>query len=166
MPRMWIHFQLAGMAPKGRCKEKGNATAWAKMPTSVRNQGLLLDRDCMKGFIMEHIRGLIRIYNVCGIQDERAWDLSYDIIFLDPVTTGHFSQFQLMLPHHRSRSSPFQEWWAAFHSYRRQMFDKTRDRMNNWRSDNTHAYGDQVYRSNPQPTSLGKDTHTGEHSSW
>jgi len=100
------------MAPKGSSKGKGKARA--KMPTSVINRRLSLDRDCIKGFISEHIRGLIRIYNVCGVKDERAWDLFYYIIFLDPVTTRQFSQFQLMLPHRRSRSSSFQEWWAAF----------------------------------------------------
>ena len=149
------------MAPKGSRKGKGKATARAKMPTSVINRRLSLDRDRIKGFVSEHIRGLIRIYNVCGVKDERAWDLFYDIIFLDPVTTRHFSQFQLMWPHRRSRSSPFQEWWAAFRSYMGQMFDKTRDQMNNWRWDNTRAIEDQVDRTNPATTILGKVKHTG-----
>jgi len=95
------------MAPKGSGKGKGKAGA--KMPTSVINRRLSLDRDCIDGFISEHIRGLIRIYNVCGVKDVRAWDLSYDKIFLDPVTTRQISQFQLMWPHRRSRSSPFRE---------------------------------------------------------
>jgi len=112
------------MAPKGSRKGKGKATARANMPTSVINQRLSFDRDRIKGFIPEYIRGLIRVYNGCGVTDERAWDLFYDIIFLDPVTTRHFSQFQLMWPHHRSRSSPFREWWAAFCLYMGQMFDK------------------------------------------
>jgi len=141
------------MAPKGSRKGKGKATARAKMPTLVINRRLSLDRDRIKGFITEHIRGLIPIYNVSGVKDERAWDLCYDIIFLDPVTTRHFSQFQLMWPHRRSSSSPFREWWAAFSSYMGQMFDKTRDQMNNWRWDNPRAFGDQVDRSNPQTTS-------------
>jgi hypothetical protein len=47
-----------------------------------------------------------------------------------------------------------------------QMFDKTRDQMNNWRWDNPHAFRDQVDRSNPQTTSLGKVKRTGEHFSW
>jgi hypothetical protein len=123
--RMSIHCRLTAMATKGGSKGKGNARA--KMPTSVINRRLLFDRDRIKGFISEHIRGLIPIYNVCGVKDARAWDLFYDIIFLDPVTTRHFSQFQLTWPHHRSRSSPFLEWWAAFRSYMGQMFDKTRD---------------------------------------
>jgi len=118
------------MAPKGSSKGKGEATARAKMPTSVINRRLSLDRDRIKEFISEHIRGLIRIYNVCGVKDERAWDLFYDIIFLDPVTTCHFSQFQLMWRHRRSWSSPFRERWAAFRSYMGQMFDKTRDQTN------------------------------------
>jgi len=78
------------MAPKGSRKEKGKATARAKMLTSVINRRLSLDRDGIKGFILEHICGLIWIYNVCGVQDERAWDLFHDIIFLDPVRTCHF----------------------------------------------------------------------------
>jgi len=78
------------MAPTGSRKEKGNATARVKMPTSVINRRLSLDRDRIQGFIPEHIRGLIRIYNVCGVKDDKAWDLFYDIIFLNPVTTHHF----------------------------------------------------------------------------
>jgi len=152
------------MAPKG--SSKGTGKARAKMPTSVINRRLSLDRDRIMGFISEHICGLIRIYNVSGIKDERAWDLFYDTIFLDPVTTRNFSQFQLMWPHIRSRSSPFREWWAAFRSYMGQMFDKTRDQMNHWRWDNPHAFGDQVDRSNRQTTSSGKVKHTGEHFSW
>jgi len=98
------------MAPKGSCKEMGKATARAKMPTSVINRRLSLNRDRKKVFISEHICGLIRIYNVCGVKDERAWDLFYDIIFLDTVMTHHLSQFQLLWPQRRSRSSPFREW--------------------------------------------------------
>jgi hypothetical protein len=136
------------------------------MPTSVINRRMSLDRDRIKGFISEHIRGLIQIYNVWGVKDERAWDLFYDIIFLDPVMTRHFSQFQLMWPHPRGRSSPFREWWAAFRSYMGQIFDKTCDQMNNWRWDNPRAFGDKVNRSNPQTTSLGKVKRTGERFSW
>jgi hypothetical protein len=157
--RMYIHFQLTAIAPKG---SKGKGKARAKMPTSVINRHLSLDRDCIKGFISEHIRGLIRIYNVSGVKDERAWDLFYDMFFLDPVTTRHISQFQLMWPHRLSRSSPFWEWWAAFRSYMGQMFDKTRDQMNNCRWDNPCGLGDQVDHSNPQTTSSGKVKLTGE----
>jgi len=47
-----------------------------------------------------------------------------------------------------------------------QMFDKTRDQMNNWRWDNPHAFRDQVDRSNPQTTSSGKVKRTGKRFSW
>jgi hypothetical protein len=76
------------MAPKGCSKEKGKART--KMPTSVINRGLSFDRDRIKGFISEHILGLIRIYSVCGVKHEWACDLFYDKIFLDLVTTCHF----------------------------------------------------------------------------
>jgi len=137
---MEIHCQLTAMATKG--SSRGTWKARAKMPTSVINQRLSLDWDRIKGFISEHILGLTQLYNVCGVMDERAWDLFYDIVFLDPVTTCHYSQFQLMWPHRRSRSSPFRESWATFRSYMGRMFDKTRDKMNNWRWDNPHAFGD------------------------
>jgi len=88
------------------------------------NRRLSLDRDGIKGLISEHVRKLIRIYNVCGVKDERAWDIFYDIIFLDAVTTRHISQFQLMWPHCGSRSSPFREWCPTFCSYMGQMFHK------------------------------------------
>jgi len=148
------------MARKGSSKGKGKDMA--KMSTSVINRRLSLDWNCLKEFISEHIRRLIRIYHVCGVKDERAWDLFYDIIFLDPVTTRHFSEFQLMWPHRRRRSSPFREWWAALRSYMGQMFDKTRDQMNNWGWDNPHAFGDQVDRSIPQTTCSGKVKRTSE----
>jgi hypothetical protein len=61
---------------------------------------------------------------------------------------------------------PFQEWWAAIRSYMGQMFDKTRDQMNNWRWHNPRAGGDQVDRSNLQTTSSGKVNRTGERFSW
>jgi hypothetical protein len=136
------------------------------MPTSVMNQCLSLDQDGMKGFILEHICGPIRIYNVCGINDERVWDVLHDIIFLDRVTTGHFSQFQLMSPCRRSRSSHFWYWCAAFPSYMGQMFDTTHEQMTNWRWDNPRAFGDQGNRSNLQTFCLGKVIHTTEGISW
>jgi len=153
---MEIKFQLAAMALEGSRKGQGKATATAKMPTSVINWRLFLDLNRIKGFISEDIHGLIRRSNVCGIKDEWAWDLFYDIIFLDSVTTRHCSQFQLMWPHRRRRSSPFREWWAAFRSYMGQMFDKTHDQMNIWRWDNHRAYRDRVNRSNLQTTRSGK----------
>ena len=119
------------MAPK--CTSKGKGKARAKMTTSGINQRQSLDRDCITGLISEPIRGLIRIYNVCGVNEEREWNLIYEIIFLDRVTTRRFSQFHLMWPHSSTRSSPFREWKDALRTYMGQMFDKTRDQMNNWR---------------------------------
>ena len=124
------------------------------------------DRDHIQGFISENIRGLIWIYKVCGVHDERAWDLIDDIIFIDPVTTRHFSHFQLMWPHHSSRWSPCREWWAAFRSYMGQRVDKTRDQMNNGRRDNPRAFGDQVDCFNTHTTSWGRVKSTGDHFSW
>ena len=133
------------MAPKGSSKGKGKARA--KMPTSGINRRLSFDQDSINGFISEHIHGLIRIYNVCGVKDERAWDLFYDIIFLDPDTTRHISQFQLMWPHRRTRSSPLREGWAAFRSSMGQMMDSTHNQMSNWRWDTPRSFGDQVDHS-------------------
>jgi len=152
------------MALNSSRKGKGNAKA--KMPTSVINRHLSLDWDCIPGFISEIIRGLIQIYNVCGVKHQMAWDLFYDMIFLDPVTTRHISQFQLMWPHCRSRRSPFWEWWAPYCSYMGQMVDKTLDHMNNWRWDYLCAFGDTVDRSNPQITSSGKVERTSKRFSW
>jgi hypothetical protein len=118
--------------------------------------------DRINGFISEHILGLIQIYNVCGIKEDRAWDHFYDITFLNPVKTRHFSQFQRMWPHCGSRSSPFGEWWVAFSSYMAQMLDKTYDQMNNWRWDNPCACGNQIDGSHPQKTSSGKVKRAGE----
>jgi len=154
------------MAPKGSCKGNGKATARAKMLTSVINWQLPFDWDLIKGLILVHIHGLIQINNVCSIKDEKAWDLFHDIIFLDWGTTRHFSQFQVMLSHRRSMSSPFREWWAAFRSYMGQMLDKTHNQMNNWRWDIPHAFGDQVDCSNPQTTGLGKIKLTNKRFSW
>jgi hypothetical protein len=82
----------------------GKATARAKMPTSVKYRCLSLNLDYIMGFISEHICGLIWIHNICSVEDERAWNHFYDIIFLDPVTTPHFAQFQLMWLHCTSRT--------------------------------------------------------------
>jgi hypothetical protein len=163
---MEIHFQLTTMAPKGSRKGKGKAIARAKILTLFINRHMSLDQDRIKGFISAHIRGLTRICNVCGVKDERAWDLLYDIIFLDPVTTPHLAQFQLMWPHRRRRTSLFREWWAAFRSYMEQMFDKTHNQMNICRWDNPGAFGDEVGRSNLQTPTLGKVKCTGECFSW
>jgi hypothetical protein len=150
------------MAQKSSHKGKGKETARAKIATLVINGGLSLARDRIKGFISEAICGHIGIYNVCGMNDEMAWDLYYDIMFLDPVTTHHFSQFQLMWLHRRSRSSLFREWWAAVRSYLGQMCDTTCDQISNRRWDNPHAFGDQPNQSNPQSPSSGKLKRTGK----
>jgi hypothetical protein len=87
----------------------------------------------------------------------------YSIIVLDPVTTRHYSEFQLMWPHHRSRSSPFREWLAAFRSYIATMSHTSHNHMNIWRWDNPRAFGDQGNCTISQSTSLGKVKCTGEH---
>jgi hypothetical protein len=158
--QMYIDFQLTVMAPE--ISSKGKGKAGAKTPTSVVNRRLSIDRNPIQGLLSEHICGLIWIYNVCGVNDVRPWYLCNDIIILDPVTTLHFSQFQLRLPHRRSSSSPVREWWAAFRSYMGQLFDTTLDQMDNWRWDNPRAFGYQVDHSNPQKTSWGKVKPTGE----
>jgi hypothetical protein len=84
------------MAPKGSHKGEEMATGRAKMRTSDINRHVELDRDRRREFIPEHIGGLTRIFYGCGVKEERVWDLFYDIISLDPVTTRHISQFQLM----------------------------------------------------------------------
>jgi hypothetical protein len=132
------------------------------MPRSVINRRLLLDRDCIEGLILEHIAGLIRMYNVCAVKNERARDLLYDIIFLDSVTTHHFSQFQLMWPHHRRRCLPFWEWWAASCSYIGQMFDETPNQLNSLRWNNPRAFGNQVDRGNSLRTRLRQVRRTSE----
>jgi len=154
------------MAQKGSRKGKGKETARAKMLTLVLNQRLSLHQDRIKGFISENCLGLIPMYNVCGVKDERAWDLFYDIIFLHPVPTLHFSHFQLRLLHRVRRSSPFQQWWADFRRYMGQMYDKTWDQMNIWRWNYPCAFGDQVDHFNPHTTSLEMFKPTGEHFSW
>jgi hypothetical protein len=113
------------MAPKGSCKGNGKAPGRVEMPTLVINQHLSLDCDHMKGFISAHLSGDIWFYNVYSVMDTWVWDISYDIIFLAPVTTPHITQFRLIRPHRRTRSSHFGELWAAFSSYMVQMFDKT-----------------------------------------
>jgi hypothetical protein len=77
------------MGQKG--SNKGKWKARAKKPTSDKNRRLLMDWDDMNGFISQYMRCLIWTYNVCSVKDQRAWDLFYDILFLEPVTTGGFS---------------------------------------------------------------------------
>jgi len=151
--RILINFQQAAIPPEGSPKEQGQETTTEKMTTSIINRCLSLDLDCVKGLILEHICGVIRIFNVCGVKDESAWDVFYDIIFVDPVTTRHLSQFPPMWPDRSSSSSLFREWGAAVHSYMCQMFDKSRDQLNNCRWDNPRAFGDEEDLSNPHTTS-------------
>jgi hypothetical protein len=47
-----------------------------------------------------------------------------------------------------------------------QIFDNTRDQMNNWSWDNRRTFQDKVDRSNLQTTSLGMVNRTGERFSW
>jgi hypothetical protein len=47
-----------------------------------------------------------------------------------------------------------------------QMFDKTRDQMNNWWWDIPRRFADQVDGSNSQTNSLGKVKRTSERFSW
>jgi len=79
------------MAPNDSCSGEGKPTARAKVQTSVINRRQLLDHDHIKQFISKHICGLIGIYNISGVKVERAWDIFCDIIFLNPVMTGHIS---------------------------------------------------------------------------
>jgi len=136
------------------------------MPTSVINQRFSMDRDHLQQFVLELIRCVILIYNFCGVKVQRAWDLFYDIIFLDLVTTRHISQFQLMWPHRRSKTSPLLEWWAAFHTYMGEMCVKPSNQRNNSRLENPWAFGDQVKLSNQQTTSSGKVKRTSERFPW
>jgi hypothetical protein len=166
MPLMQIDFQLTAIAPKGSRKAKGKGRARVKMPTSVMNRGLSLDPDHRKEFISESIPGCTQIYKVCRIRDARALYLFYEIIFVEPVMTRHFSKFQPMWPHHRHRSSPFPEWCVAFRSYLGKMYDTTHDQMNNWRLDNHRAFGDKVDHTNLLTTCLGTVKRTGQDFSW
>jgi len=97
----------------------------------------MFDLDHIEGFISGNIWRLIRVCTVCGVEDERAWEPLNDIIFLDPVTTRNMSHVQQMWLHYRMRCSPVGEWWADIRSQTGQIFDNTRDRMNNlfWDTD-------------------------------
>jgi len=125
-----------------------------------------MDRDISNGLCSEYLRGLIRVYNLCGIKQERAWDLLYDVIFLDPVMTRNCSQIQPGWQTSRSRCSPSREWCVAFPSYMGQKFDKTLYLMKHWRFDIPRALGNQVDCLHLQARSSGKVKHTGEHFSW
>jgi len=117
----------------------------------------------MTEFLSEHIRGFIRIQNVFGVKDQRVLDVSCGIIFLDPVTTSHFSQFQLMRQHCRIRISPVLVWRAEFRTHIGQIADKTHDQQNYWRLDYPRAFGYKVNCSNPHTNSSGQVKRTGDH---
>ncbi|KAF8539341.1 hypothetical protein BDD12DRAFT_838511 [Trichophaea hybrida] len=89
-----------------------------------------------KQFMAEHIRGLIRMYAIHGVKDDGAIDLMYDILFLDPVTTRHFAQFQGMWKHRTSNQPRHMEWWIRFRAFLRDCFDKTRVQMNRYHKEN------------------------------
>jgi hypothetical protein len=160
-----IHFQLTAMEPMSSHEGEEKGTASAHLPTWVINRLLSLDRDHIKGFNSEPICRLVRISNVCGIQDEWAWNLFYDIICLDPVTTRQVTKLQLIWLHRRSRSSPFCEWWAAFFSFMGQMFDKTCNQMNNCHWDNPVFFGDHVDCCSLKTSSSGQVKCTSKRSS-
>jgi hypothetical protein len=151
------------MALTGSSNGEGKATARSKMPTLVINQCLSLYRDYINEYISENISGWIWMYNVCGISDNMALDLVYDIICPHPVASRHFSQFQLRWPHQTSSSIPFREGCAAFRSYMGRKFFKTHHRMKYWRWGNPHAFEHQVNRSNQKTSSSGMVKPTGEH---
>lgn len=60
------------------------------MPTLVINRSLSLDWDSIKGFLALLFRGLMRISNDCGVNQNSAWDKFYEIMFCDPVMIHHF----------------------------------------------------------------------------
>ena len=136
---MLIHVQLTAMALNESSKAKGKATDRAIMPTSVINGRLFLDCDHIQGFLSEHVHQVLRIYKVCIVKDQMAWDLVCDVIILDPVTSRHFLELQPMWLHFKSRCLSFRVWWAAFRSEMRQMCDNSHDQMTYCRSDNPRA---------------------------
>jgi hypothetical protein len=83
-----------------------------------------------KTYLAEHIRGLIRIYGLGGIKSDGALGLLYDILFIDNITTNHFSQFQEMWTHRSSELPEHVEWWSVFRAFVRDCFNTTRDQMN------------------------------------
>ena len=106
-------------------------------PTTTDNIRNLLHLDgYAKGFMAEHIRGLIRTYAISGMKDPGIEGLIWDIMFIDPVTMRHFAQFQEMWKHRRSRHSPYREWWKAFRDFLRDCLDKTRTQMNKYHKEN------------------------------
>ena len=74
-PQMSIQFQIPAVAPMGSIKGKGKENTTATMHTLVVSRWLWLDRDHIQGFISNHICALIWLCNVCGIKNEREWDI-------------------------------------------------------------------------------------------
>jgi len=127
------------------------------------NRHLSLDRDGIRGLISEHVRKLIWIYNVCGVKDERAWDIFYDIIFSwCSHDSPHFT-----IP---AEVTTLREQEFAFSGVVSNILliyganvSQTRDQMNNSRWDNPYAFRDQVDHSNPLTASSGRVKPTGKH---
>jgi hypothetical protein len=71
------------MAPQGSREGQRKATARGIVPTAVINRHLSFNWESIKGRISKLIIGLIQILHVCGVKNQRAWDIFYDIIFLD-----------------------------------------------------------------------------------
>jgi hypothetical protein len=113
----WTHCDGTKVQVQGN----GMATARANMMTSGIYQQLSSDRDCIMESISEHIHRLIRIHNVCTVNDEMSWNHIYNIIFLDPVTTHRISHSQLIwsqwrrrFPLRRRGGQPFAHIWGQW----------------------------------------------------
>jgi len=83
-----------------------------------------------KTYLAEHIRGLIRIYGLRGINSDGLLGLLYDILFIDNITTDHFSQFQEMWTHRSSEVPEHMEWWSVFRAFVCSCLSKTHEQMN------------------------------------
>jgi len=136
------------------------------MPTSVINRRLSLDQGRIQRFIFGHILGFKRIQNLFGVDFEIACDVLYDIIFLDPVMSSHFSQFKTDVVTPKGQDFTLSRVVGSLPFIYGEMFDTTHNQINNWRWDNTHTLRDHVDRSNQQTLSLGNVECTGEHVSW
>jgi len=131
-PQMPIHFQLAAMARKGQPQRTAEGNCLDKNADIVYKSTPVIGSEPYKAI---HLGS-----HPWTHMDEQClrhpwWegrDPFYDIIFGNPVTTRHFSQFQLLWRHRRSRCSLVQVCWGAFRSYMRQMFDNTCDQIINW----------------------------------
>jgi hypothetical protein len=82
------------------------------------------------------------MYAISGMMDIRAWDLIYDILFLDPITTPHFAQFQWLWRHRLENSGDNFQWWNLFKGFLGGCFGKTQEQMNHYRADNPSQFGD------------------------